>query len=114
MFRSGPVVVTFGAAWHDWAALGLGAAVAGGSDREAMMNGAIDSGSGSMPSAICIIVTLPVIVIVLLFQSLDLAAFFDSFAASFNAAFLPFIGMALAVAWSPACSPAAPGRCVSE
>ena len=27
--RSGPVVVTFGAAWHDWAALDLGAAVAG-------------------------------------------------------------------------------------
>jgi ABC-type sugar transport system permease subunit len=40
-----------------------------------------------------------ILVIVLLFQSLDLAAFLDDFAASFNAAFLPFIGMALAVAW---------------
>jgi hypothetical protein len=40
-----------------------------------------------------------VLVIVLLFQSLDLAAFLDDFAASFNAAFLPFIGIALAVAW---------------
>jgi ABC-type sugar transport system permease subunit len=40
-----------------------------------------------------------ILVIVLLFQSLDLAAFLDDFAASFNAAFLPFIGMALAIAW---------------
>lgn len=40
-----------------------------------------------------------ILVIVLLFQSLDLAAFLDDFAGSFNAAFLPFIGMALAVAW---------------
>ncbi len=34
-------------------------AVAGGSVRDVMMNGAIDSGSGSMPSAIWVIVTLP-------------------------------------------------------
>jgi ABC-type sugar transport system permease subunit len=40
-----------------------------------------------------------ILVIVLLFQSLDLAAYLDDLAASFNAAFLPFIGMALAVAW---------------
>ncbi len=36
---------------------------------------------------------------VLLFQSLDLATYFDNLAASFNAAFLPFIGIALAIAW---------------
>jgi hypothetical protein len=33
--------------------------VAGGRVREVMMNGAIDSGSGSMPSASCVMVTLP-------------------------------------------------------
>lgn len=40
-----------------------------------------------------------IVVIVLLFQSLNLASFLDDFAAAFNAAFLPFIGMAVAVAW---------------
>ena len=40
-----------------------------------------------------------ILVIVLLFQSLDLASYLDDFAAAFNAAFLPFIGMAIAVAW---------------
>ena len=37
--------------------------MAGGSEREAMMNGAIDSGSGSIPSASCVIVWLPASVI---------------------------------------------------
>jgi hypothetical protein len=40
-----------------------------------------------------------IFVIVLLFQSLDLASYLDDFAASFNQAFLPFIGLAIAVAW---------------
>jgi ABC-type sugar transport system permease subunit len=40
-----------------------------------------------------------IIVVVLLFQSLSLASYLDDFAASFNAAFLPFIGLAIAVAW---------------
>jgi ABC-type sugar transport system permease subunit len=40
-----------------------------------------------------------ILVIVLLFQSLDLASYLDDFSAAFNAAFLPFIGMTLAVAW---------------
>ncbi len=40
-----------------------------------------------------------VLVVVALFQSLDLAAFIDEFAASFNKAFLPFIGLAIFVAW---------------
>ena len=35
-------------------------AAASGSLRAAIVNGAIESGSGSMPSAICIIVALPV------------------------------------------------------
>lgn len=40
-----------------------------------------------------------ILAIVLLFQSLALATYLDDLAAAFNAAFLPFIGMALAVAW---------------
>jgi ABC-type sugar transport system permease subunit len=40
-----------------------------------------------------------IVVVVLLFQSLDLASYLDDFAAAFNAAFLPFIGLAIAVAW---------------
>lgn len=40
-----------------------------------------------------------VLVVITLFQSLDLAAFGDEFAAAFNRAFLPFIGLAIAVAW---------------
>lgn len=40
-----------------------------------------------------------VLVVIALFQSLDLAAFIDEFAASFNKAFLPFIGLAIFVAW---------------
>ena len=40
-----------------------------------------------------------ILLIVLLFQSLTLADFLDDFAAAFNAAFLPFIGMAVATAW---------------
>ena len=40
-----------------------------------------------------------ILVSVLLFQSLDLADFLDDFAGAFNAAFLPFMGMAVAVAW---------------
>ena len=42
-----------------WTATPKSFAVAGGSSCAATMNGAIDSGSGSMPSASCIIVTLP-------------------------------------------------------
>ena len=40
-----------------------------------------------------------VLVVIALFQSLDLASFIDEFAASFNKAFLPFIGLAVFVAW---------------
>lgn len=40
-----------------------------------------------------------ILVIVLLFQSLELASFVDDFAAAFNAAFLPFIAISIAVAW---------------
>ena len=40
-----------------------------------------------------------ILVVVLLFQSLNLASYLDDFAASFNAAFMPFIGLAIAVAW---------------
>lgn len=40
-----------------------------------------------------------VLVVIALFQSLDLASFIDEFAASFNKAFLPFIGLAIFVAW---------------
>ena len=40
-----------------------------------------------------------VLVVIALFQSLDLAAYGDEFAAAFNQAFLPFIGLAIAVAW---------------
>jgi ABC-type sugar transport system permease subunit len=40
-----------------------------------------------------------VIVVVALFQSLDMADFIDLFAGAFNQAFLPFIGLAISVAW---------------
>ena len=40
-----------------------------------------------------------VIVAIWLFQGLDLASFGDDIAAAFNRAFLPFIGLAIAVAW---------------
>ena len=40
-----------------------------------------------------------VLVVVALFQSLDLASFIDVFAGAFNRAFLPFIALAIAVAW---------------
>jgi len=40
-----------------------------------------------------------ILVIVLLFQSLNLASYLDTFAAAFNKAFLPFIGLAVSVAW---------------
>jgi DNA-binding SARP family transcriptional activator len=38
--RAGPVVVTFGAAWHDWAALDLGAAMAGATGAPLQLLGA--------------------------------------------------------------------------
>jgi ABC-type sugar transport system permease subunit len=40
-----------------------------------------------------------ILVVVLLFQSMNLASYLDTFAAAFNKAFLPFIGMAVSVAW---------------
>jgi ABC-type sugar transport system permease subunit len=40
-----------------------------------------------------------VLMVIGLFQSLDLAAFGDEFAGAFNRAFVPFIGLAIAVAW---------------
>lgn len=40
-----------------------------------------------------------VLVVIALFQSLDMAAIGDVFAGSFNQAFLPFIGLSIAVAW---------------
>lgn len=40
-----------------------------------------------------------VLAFIALFQSLDLAAYGDRLAGAFNRAFLPFIGLALAVAW---------------
>jgi ABC-type sugar transport system permease subunit len=40
-----------------------------------------------------------ILVIVLLFQSLNVASYLDVFATAFNAAFLPFIGLAISVAW---------------
>ena len=40
-----------------------------------------------------------VLVIVLLFQSLNLASYLDVFATAFNKAFLPFIGLAISAAW---------------
>jgi ABC-type sugar transport system permease subunit len=40
-----------------------------------------------------------ILVAVALFQSLTLATFLDDFAASFNRAFLPFIGLAIAAGW---------------
>lgn len=40
-----------------------------------------------------------VLVVIGLFQSLDLASFIDAFAGAFNRAFLPFIGLAICVAW---------------
>ena len=46
-----------------WSATPKSAARAGGSSCVVTMNGAIDSGSGSMPSASWVIVTLPQIVI---------------------------------------------------
>lgn len=40
-----------------------------------------------------------VLVVVALFQSLDMASFIDAFAGSFNQAFIPFIGLAIFIAW---------------
>lgn len=40
-----------------------------------------------------------VVVIIALFQSLHLATYLDAFATSFNAAFIPFLGMAVALGW---------------
>lgn len=40
-----------------------------------------------------------IVVSILLFQSLRLSSFIDDFAAAFNAAFLPFIAISIAVAW---------------
>ena len=42
--RDGPVVVPFGAAWHDWAALELGAWVAGATDAPLRLIGAASRG----------------------------------------------------------------------
>ena len=41
-----------------------------------------------------------VIVVIALFQSLDFAALIDEFATAFNRAFLPFIGVCIAFAWT--------------
>jgi DNA-binding SARP family transcriptional activator len=43
---SGPVVVPFGAAWHDWAALELGAWIAGATDAPLRLIGAASDGRG--------------------------------------------------------------------
>lgn len=40
-----------------------------------------------------------VVVIVALFQSMNLATYLDTFAAAFNAAFIPFMGLAIAAGW---------------
>ncbi len=79
-------------------AIGAGAAVGIAANLLAAVLIARSSRRARMTSFTVNYLTL-ILVIVLLFQSLDLAAFLDDFAASFNAAFLPFIGMALAVAW---------------
>ncbi len=79
-------------------AIGAGAAVGIAANVLAAVLIARSSRRARMTSFTVNYLTL-ILVIVLLFQSLDLAAFLDDFAASFNAAFLPFIGMALAVAW---------------
>lgn len=79
-------------------AIGAGAAIGIGANLIAAVLLARSSRRARMTSFTVNYLTL-ILVIVLLFQSLDLAAFLDDFAASFNAAFLPFIGMALAVAW---------------
>lgn len=79
-------------------AIGAGAAIGIGANLIAAVLLTRSSKRARMTSFTVNYLTL-ILVIVLLFQSLDLAAFLDDFAASFNAAFLPFIGMALAVAW---------------
>ena len=79
-------------------AIGAGAAVGIAANLLAAVLIARSSRRARMTSFTVNYLTL-ILVIVLLFQSLDLAAFLDDFAAAFNAAFLPFIGMALAVAW---------------
>ncbi len=79
-------------------AIGAGAAIGIAANLIAAVLLARSSRRARMTSFTVNYLTL-ILVIVLLFQSLDLAAFLDDFSASFNAAFLPFIGMALAVAW---------------
>lgn len=106
------VVAALGFAWIAWnivgavweleslprTAIGVGATIGIVANLLAALLLARSSRRARMASFTVNYLTL-ILVIVLLFQSLDLAAFLDDFAASFNAAFLPFIGMALAVAW---------------
>ena len=51
--RAGPVVVPFGAAWHDWAALELGAWVARATDAPLRLIGAASDAArtGATPAA---------------------------------------------------------------
>ena len=49
--RPGPVLVPFGAAWHDWAALELGAWVARATDRPLQLIGATSDGRGDARDA---------------------------------------------------------------
>jgi ABC-type sugar transport system permease subunit len=79
-------------------AIGIGATIGIAANVVAALLLARSSSRARMTSFAVNYLTL-ILAIVLLFQSLDLAAYLDDLAASFNAAFLPFIGMALAVAW---------------
>jgi ABC-type sugar transport system permease subunit len=92
----------FGAVWQleslPRTVIGVGAAIGIAANVLAAILLARSSRRARMTSFTINYLTL-ILVIVLLFQSLDLASYLDDFSAAFNAAFLPFIGMALAVAW---------------
>lgn len=92
----------FGAVWQldslPRTALGIGATIGIAVNLLAALLLARSNRRARMVSFTVNYLTL-ILVIVLLFQSLDLASFLDDFAAAFNASFLPFIGLALAIAW---------------
>jgi ABC-type sugar transport system permease subunit len=106
------VLAALGFVWVEWnivgavwkleslprSAIGIGALVGIVVNALAAVLLARSSRRGRMVSFTINYLTL-ILVIVLLFQSLDLASYLDDFAASFNAAFLPFIGIAIGVAW---------------
>jgi ABC-type sugar transport system permease subunit len=92
----------FGAVWRleslPRTAIGIGAVIGLLANGLSILLIALGARAARMVSFTTNYLTL-VVVIVALFQSMSLATYLDTFAASFNAAFIPFIGVALAGAW---------------